>query len=61
MYFARMNPSITDPFVVLLRQVQYSLSNKYRLTADQVEQGMRESATAMGVAIDESNIVLRPA
>ena len=49
-----------DEFGVPLQQVQYSLSNKDRQTADQVAQGIRQSAAAMGVTLDESTLVLRP-
>ena len=55
-----VDPSVTDEFGVPLNQVQYSLSNKDRQTADQVAQGIRESAAAMGVTLDESTLVLRP-
>ena len=41
-------------------QVQYSLSNKDRQVAEQVEQGIRQSAAAMGVTLDASTLVLRP-
>ena len=49
-----IDPSAKDEFGVPLQQVQYSLSNKDRQTADQVAQGIRESAAAMGVTLDES-------
>ncbi|KAB2338228.1 GMC family oxidoreductase [Cytobacillus depressus] len=49
-----------DEFGVPLQQVQYSLSNKDRQTANQVAQGIRQSAAAMGVTLDESTLVLRP-
>lgn len=55
-----VDPSLTDEFGVPLSQVQYSLSNKDRQTADQVAQGIRDSAAAMGVTLDESSLVLRP-
>ena len=55
-----VDPSITDEYGVPLAQVQYSLNNKDRQVADQVAQGIRESATAMGVTLDESSMVLRP-
>lgn len=55
-----VDPSITDEFGVPLNQVQYSLSNKDRQTADLVAQGIRQSATAMGVTLDEASMVLRP-
>lgn len=49
-----------DEFGVPLQQVQYSLSNKDYQVAEQVAQGIRESATAMGVTLDESTLELRP-
>ncbi|WP_249871531.1 GMC oxidoreductase [Oceanobacillus saliphilus] len=49
-----------DEYGVPLQQVQYSLSEKDRQTAQKVEQGIRESARAMGVTLDESSLVLRP-
>jgi choline dehydrogenase-like flavoprotein len=49
-----------DEFGVPLQQVQYSLSNKDLEVAKQVEQGIRKSAQAMGVTLDESTLVLRP-
>jgi gluconate 5-dehydrogenase len=49
-----------DEFGVPMQQVQYSLSNKDRQTADQVAQGIRRSAAAMGVTLDESTLSLRP-
>jgi choline dehydrogenase-like flavoprotein len=55
-----IDPSAKDEFGVPLQQVQYSLSNKDRQTASQVEQGIRQSASAMGVTLDESTLVLRP-
>lgn len=55
-----IDPSAKDEFGVPLQQVQYSLSNKDRQTASLVEQGVRQSATAMGVTLDESTLVLRP-
>ncbi|MBA9027185.1 GMC oxidoreductase [Peribacillus huizhouensis] len=55
-----VDPSVKDEFGVPLQQVQYSLSNKDRQTADQVAQGIRQSAAAMGVTLDESTLVLRP-
>ena len=55
-----IDPSAKDEFGVPLQQVQYSLSNKDRQTANQVEQGIRQSAAAMGVTLDESTLVLRP-
>jgi choline dehydrogenase-like flavoprotein len=55
-----IDPSERDEFGVSLQQVQYSLSNKDRQVADQVAQGIRQSATAMGVDLDPSTLVLRP-
>jgi len=55
-----IDPSAKDEFGVPLQQVQYSLSNKDRQTADQVAQGIRQSAAAMGVTLDESTLALRP-
>ena len=55
-----IDPSAKDEFGVPLQQVQYSLSNKDRQTAEQVAQGIRQSAAAMGVTLDESTMVLRP-
>lgn len=52
--------SAKDEFGVPLQQVQYSLSEQDRHTASQVAQGIRESAAAMGVTLDESTLVLRP-
>jgi len=49
-----------DEYGVPLQQVQYSLSEKDRQTAQKVEQGIRESARAMEVTLDESSLVLRP-
>ncbi|WP_043931865.1 GMC oxidoreductase [Bacillus sp. EB01] len=49
-----------DEYGVPLQQVQYSLSEKDRQTAQKVERGIRESARAMGVTLDESTLVLRP-
>jgi choline dehydrogenase-like flavoprotein len=49
-----------DEYGVPLQQVQYALSNRDRQTAQQVEQGIRDSARAMGVTLDESTLVLRP-
>ncbi len=55
-----IDPSAKDEFGVPLQQVQYSLSNKDLQVVNQVEQGIRESAAAMGVTLDESTLVLRP-
>ena len=55
-----IDPSAKDEFGVPLQQVQYSLSNKDRQTANQIAQGIRKSAQAMGVTLDESTLVLRP-
>lgn len=55
-----IDPSARDEFGVLLQQVQYSLSNTDRQVADQVAQGIRQSAAAMRVNLDESTLVLRP-
>lgn len=49
-----------DEFGVPLQQVQYSLSNKDHQVANQVAQGIKQSATAMGVTLDESTLELRP-
>ncbi len=49
-----------DEFGVPLQQVQYSLSNKDHQIANQVAQGIKQSATAMGVTLDESTLELRP-
>ena len=49
-----------DEFGVPLQQVQYSLSNKDRETAIKVAQGIRKSAAAMGVALEESTMGIRP-
>ncbi|MDR7855539.1 GMC oxidoreductase [Tissierella sp.] len=54
-----IDPSAKDEFGVPLQQVQYSLSNKDRRVAEQVEQGIRQTAAAMGVTLDESTLVLR--
>nr|WP_269765875.1 MULTISPECIES: GMC family oxidoreductase [Bacillaceae] len=55
-----LDTSVKDEFGVPLQQVQYSLSNKDRQVANQVAQGIRKSAAAMGVALDESTLTLRP-
>jgi choline dehydrogenase-like flavoprotein len=55
-----IDPSAKDEFGVPLQQVQYSLSNKDRQTAEQVAQGIRQSAAAMGVTLEESTLGLRP-
>ncbi|WP_257009376.1 GMC oxidoreductase [Bacillus sp. 7884-1] len=55
-----IDPSAKDEFGVPLQQVQYSLSNKDRQTAHQVAEGLRQSAAAMGVTLDESTLSLRP-
>ncbi|WP_338452290.1 GMC family oxidoreductase [Niallia oryzisoli] len=55
-----IDPSARDEFGVPLQQVQYSLSNSDRQTADKVAQGIRRSAAAMGVTLDESTLTLRP-
>lgn len=49
-----------DEYGVPLQQVQYSLSEKDRQTAQKVEQGIRDSAKAMGVTLVEESMVLRP-
>ncbi|MEH7224433.1 GMC family oxidoreductase [Bacillus sp. JJ1566] len=49
-----------DEYGVPLQQVEYSLSEKDRQTAQKVEQGIRDAARAMGVTLDESSLVLRP-
>ena len=46
-----IDPSAKDEFGVPLQQVQYSLSNKDRQVAEQVAQGIRQSAAAMGVTL----------
>ncbi|NIK80302.1 gluconate 5-dehydrogenase [Paenibacillus castaneae] len=55
-----LDQSAKDEFGVPLQQVQYSLSDKDRQTANQVAQGIRQSAAAMGVTLDESTLELRP-
>ena len=55
-----IDPSAKDEFGVPLQQVQYSLSNKDRQVAEQVRQGIIESAAAMGVTLDTSTLTLRP-
>lgn len=55
-----IDPSAKDEFGVPLQQVQYSLSNKDRQTANQMAQGVRQSAAAMGVTLDPSTLTLRP-
>ena len=55
-----IDPSAKDEFGVPLQQVQYSLSNKDRQVAEQVKQGIIESAAAMGVTLDTSTLTLRP-
>ena len=47
-----IDPTAKDEFGVPLQQVQYSLSNKDRQAAKQVEQGIIRSAKAMGVTLD---------
>jgi choline dehydrogenase-like flavoprotein len=49
-----------DEFGVPLQQVQYSLSSKDHQTAEKVKQGIKNSAKAMEVTLDESTLVLRP-
>ena len=51
---------IRDEYGVPWQQVQYSWSDRDRQTAQQVEEGIRRSAKAMGVTLDESSLVLRP-
>lgn len=51
--------SAKDEFGVPLQQVQYSLSNKDRQVAEQVKQGIIQSAAAMGVTLDTSTLTLR--
>lgn len=55
-----IDPSAKDEFGVPLQQVQYSLSDKDRQVAEQVKQGIIQSATAMGVTLDTSTLTLRP-
>ncbi|SDM63426.1 GMC oxidoreductase [Bacillus sp. OK048] len=55
-----IDPSAKDEFGVPLQQVQYSLSNKDRQTADLVAKGIRESADAMGVTLMEETMAVRP-
>ena len=55
-----VDPSARDEFGVPVFQVQYSLTDKDRQVGNQVAQGIRRSAAAMGVTIDESSLVLRP-
>ena len=43
-----------------MQQVQYSLSNKDRQTADLVAKGIRECADAMGVTLMEETMAIRP-
>ena len=43
-----IDPSAKDEFGVPLQQVQYSLSNKDRQTANQVEQGIRRICSCNG-------------
>ena len=51
-----IDPSAKDEFGVPLQQVQYSLSNKDRQVAEQVKQGIIQSAAAMGVTLDTSTL-----
>ena len=55
-----IDPTAKDEFGVPLQQVQYSLSNKDRQVAEQVKQGIIQSAAAMGVTLDTSTLTLRP-
>lgn len=55
-----VDPNDPDEYGVPWQQVQYSLSDRDRQTAKQVEDGIRRSAKAMGVTLDESSLVLRP-
>ncbi|HEY2422272.1 MAG TPA: GMC family oxidoreductase [Neobacillus sp.] len=55
-----IDSSKRDEFGVPLQQIQYSLSNKDHQTAKLVEDGIRKSAAAMEVTLDESTMVLRP-
>ena len=55
-----IDPAVKDEFGVPMQQVQYSLSNKDRQTADLVAKGIRESADAMGVTLMEETMAVRP-
>ena len=55
-----VDPNDRDEYGVPWQQVQFSLSDRDRQTAKQVEDGIRRSAKAMGVTLDESSLVLRP-
>ncbi|PZX07319.1 GMC oxidoreductase [Psychrobacillus insolitus] len=55
-----IDPTAKDEFGIPLQQVQYSLSNKDRQVAEQVKQGIIQSAAAMGVTLDTSTLTLRP-
>jgi choline dehydrogenase-like flavoprotein len=55
-----VDPSIKDEFGVPLSQVEYSLSSKDYQVAEQVKQGIIQSAAAMGVTVDPSTLTLRP-
>lgn len=55
-----IDPSTKDEFGVPLQQVQYSLDNKDLQVAEQVKQGIIQSAAAMGVTLDTSTLTLRP-
>ena len=54
-----IDPTKKDEFGVPLQQVEYSLSDKDHQVAEQVEQGIRHSAAAMGVTLDQSTLVLK--
>ncbi len=55
-----IDQSKKDDYGVPLQQVEYSLTDRDRQVAEQVKQGIRQSAAAMGVTLDESSLVLRP-
>ncbi|SDN55921.1 gluconate 5-dehydrogenase [Psychrobacillus sp. OK028] len=55
-----IDPAEKDEFGVPLQQVQYSLSDRDLQVAEQVKQGIIESAAAMGVTLDTSTLTLRP-
>ena len=55
-----IDPSQVDEFGVPLNQVEYSLTNRDYQVAEQVKQGIRQSAEAMGVTINPETLTLRP-
>jgi choline dehydrogenase-like flavoprotein len=55
-----IDPANVDEFGVPLNQVEYSLTDADYQVAEQIKQGIRESAEAMKVTINPDTLVLRP-